>query len=169
MDLFITGYVQDVLQKFHHLQYKWAQYFPYPWTMPNYRHRNQLIADEYKLTLLPPEQQLNHEKIIEIILYCARAVDENMLMALYLLSLTQGKIIVKTKICMTNFLSYCEIHQESLIWYCYISITIHIYLYAPYMSNTNIQSRISGLFILIRKHDNPSNRMLLHNGPVNVD
>ena len=94
--------------------------------------------DEYNETRL--------HKIVEKLLYYARAIDPTMLMALNYLAAVQKNPIIETAKQITQFLNYSATHPDAIIEYRKSGMILYIYSDASYISEPEAQRRAGGYF-----------------------
>jgi hypothetical protein len=79
-------------------------------------------------------------------LYYARAVDPTVLMPLNDIATEQTKATEKTQAATNQMLDYLATHPDATIRYHASDMILHIHSDASYMSVSNAQSRLGGLF-----------------------
>ena len=82
VQLSMPGYVPAALHDFQHKKTKQQQDSPYPWKQTVYVKNNQMISEKAIDEELDENNQKRLQKIVETLLYYARAIYPTMLMAL---------------------------------------------------------------------------------------
>jgi hypothetical protein len=85
-------------------------------------------------------------------LYYAQAVDPTVLMSLNDIATEQTKATEKTQAATNQLLDYLATHLDATIRYHASDMILHIHSYASYLSISNAQSRLRGLFFLGNKY-----------------
>jgi hypothetical protein len=115
--------------------------------MPVYGAKTQ-YATKDETPSLTAKQCLTIQKVTGFVLYYARAVDLTVLMPLNDISTEQTKVTEKTQAATSQLLYYLATHPEALIRYNASDMILHIHINASYLSVSNAQSRLGGLFFL---------------------
>ena len=105
-----------------------------------------MLSEKAPAEELDENNQKILQKIVEKILYYARAIDPTILMALNSLAVVQTKPIIETAKQITHFINYRETHTDTITEYRKIRMILHIYSDASYISEPEAQSRARGFF-----------------------
>jgi hypothetical protein len=147
---YMPGYVSNVLSKFQHDAPKHRQYTPSGYVTPVYGAKTQ-YATKDETPPLTPQQCLTIQKVTGSVLYYARAVDRTVLMPLDDIAMEQTKATEKTQAATNQLLDYLATHPDAAIRYHASDMIVHIHSDASYLSVSNAQSRLGGLFFLGNK------------------
>ena len=101
---------------------------PYPWIQSIYERNNQMLSENAPFEKLDENNQKRLQKIVGRFLYCDRAVDPRILIALNSLAAVQTKTKTKAAKQVTQFLNYSAIHPDTVIEYRRSGMTLRIYL-----------------------------------------
>ncbi len=88
------------------------------------------------------------QKIVGSILYCARAVDMTVLMALSAIAVEQMKAMAKTMGRCIQILDYLASNSEAKVRYYVSDMVMNIHSDASYLSETKARSRACGHFFM---------------------
>jgi hypothetical protein len=91
-------------------------------------------------------QCLTIQKVTGSILYYARAVDPTVLIPLNVIATEQTKATKKTQAATNKLLDYLATHPDATIRSHASDMVFHIHSDASYLSVSNAQSRLGGLF-----------------------
>jgi hypothetical protein len=149
-DISMPGYVSNILSKFQHDAPKHPQHTPSRCITPVYGAKNQ-YATKDETPPLTAQQCLTIQKVTVSILYYARAVDPTVLMPLNDIATEQTKGTEKTQAATNQLLDYLTTHPDATIRYQASDMILHIHSDASYLSISNAQSRLGGLFLLGNK------------------
>jgi hypothetical protein len=94
----------------------------------------------------------HNPKSHRIRLYYARAVDPTVLMALNDIATEKTKATEKMQAATNQMLDYLAAHPDATIRYHASDMILHIHSDASYLSVSNAQSRLGGLFFLGNKY-----------------
>jgi hypothetical protein len=144
-DIFMPGYVSNVLRKFQHDAPKQPQHTPSRYITPVYGANTQYATKDEALPLTA-KQCLTIQKVTGSVLYYARAVDPTVLMPLNDIATEQTKATEKTQAATNQLLDYLATHPDATIRYHASDMILHIHSDAPYLSVSNARSRLGGLF-----------------------
>jgi hypothetical protein len=100
---------------------------------------------------LTAQQCLTIQKVTGSVLYYARAVDPTVLIPLNDIAAEQTKATDKTQAATNQMLDYLATHPDAIIRYHASDMILHIHSDASYLSVSNAQSRLGGLFFLGNK------------------
>jgi hypothetical protein len=149
-DISIPGYVSNVLIKFQHDAPKHPQHTPSRYVTPVYGAKTQYATKDETLPLTA-QQCLTIQKVTRSVLYFARAVDPTVLMPLNYIAMKQTKATEKMQAATSQLLDYMATHPDSTIRYHASDMILHIHRDASYLSVSNAQSHLGGLFFLGNK------------------
>jgi hypothetical protein len=149
-DISMPGYVANVLSKFQHDAPKHPQHTPSQYVTPVYGAKTQ-YATKDETPPLTAQKCLTIQKVTGSVLYYARAVDPTVLMPLNDIATEQTKATEKTQAATNQLLDYLATHPDATIRYHASDMTLHIHSDASYLSVSNAQSRLGGLFFLGNK------------------
>jgi hypothetical protein len=121
-DIYMPGYVSNVLSKFQHDAPKHPQQTPSTYVTPVYGAKTQYATKD------------------------ARAVDPTVLMPLNDIATEQTKATEKTQAATNQLLDYLVTHPDATIGYHASDMILHIHSDASYLSVSNARSRLGGLF-----------------------
>jgi hypothetical protein len=144
-DIFMPGYVSNVLSKFQHVAPKRLQHTPSKYVTPMHGSKTQ-YATKGETPPLTAKQCLTIQKVTGSVLYYARAVDPTILMPLNDIATDKTKTTEKTQAATTQLLDYLVTHPDATIRYHASDMILHIHSNASYLSVSNARSRLGGLF-----------------------
>jgi hypothetical protein len=144
-DIFMPGYVSNVLIKFQHDSSKHPQHTPSRYVTPVYGAKTQYATKDETLPLTA-KQCLTIQKVTGTILYCAKSVDPTVLMPLNDIATEHTKATEKTQAATNQLLDYLATHPDATIRYHASDMILHIHSDASYLSVSNARSCIGGLF-----------------------
>jgi hypothetical protein len=145
-DIFMLGYVSNVLSKFQHESPKHPQHTPSRYVTPVYGAKTQYAMQD-ETPPLTARQCLNIRKVTGSVLYFARAVDPTVLMPVNDIATEQTKATEKTQAATNQLLYYMATHLDATIRYHVSDMILHIHSDASYLSVSNARSRLGGLFL----------------------
>jgi hypothetical protein len=145
-DISMPCYVSKVWSKFQHDAPTHPQHTPSRYVTPIYGTKTQ-YATKDDTPPLTAKQCLKTGSV----LYYTRAVDQNVLMPLNDIATEQTKGIEKTQATTDQLLDYLATHPNAAIRYHASDMISHIHSDASYLSVSNAQSRLGGLFFLGNK------------------
>jgi hypothetical protein len=149
-NIFMPGYVSNVLSKFQHDSPKHPQHTPSRYVTPVYGAKTQYDTKD-KTPPLTPKQCLTIQKVTGSVLYYAKAVDPTVLMPLNDIATEQTKATEKTQATTNQMLDYLATHPDATIRYHASDMILNIHSDASYLSVSNARSRLGGLFFLGKK------------------
>jgi hypothetical protein len=149
-DISMPGYVSNVLSKFQHDSPKHPQHTPSWYGTPVYGAKTQYATKDETPPLIA-QQCLTIQKVTGAILYYARSVDPTVLMPLNDIATEQTKATEKTKAATNQLLDYLATLPDAAIRYHDSHMILQIHSDASYLSVSNTQSRLGGLFFLGNK------------------
>jgi hypothetical protein len=149
-DISMPGYVSNVLSKFQHDTPKHPQHTPSRYITPVYGAKTQYEAKDERPPLTAT-QCLTIQKVTGSVLYYARAVDPTVIMPLNDIATEQTKATEKTQAVTNQLLDYLVTLMDATIRYHTSDMILHIHSDALYLSVSNAQSRLAGLFFLGNK------------------
>jgi hypothetical protein len=144
-DIYMPGYVSNVLSKFQHDAPKHPQHTPSRYVMPVYGAKTQ-YATKDETPPITAKQCLTIQKVTRSVLYYARAVDPTVLMPLNDIATEQTKANEKTQAATNQLLDYFATHPDATIRYHASDMILHIHSDASYISVSNARSRLVCLF-----------------------
>jgi hypothetical protein len=144
-DIYMPGYVSNVLSKFQHDSPKHPQHTPSQYVTPVYGAKTQ-YATRDENPPLTAKQCLTIQKVTGSVFYYARAVDPTVLMPLNDIAMEQTKATEKTQAATNQLLDYLATHPDATIRYHASDMILHIHSDASYLSVSNSRSRLGGLF-----------------------
>jgi hypothetical protein len=150
-DIYMPGYVSNVLSKFQHDAPKHPQHTPSRNVTPVYGANTQ-CATKDETPPLSAKQCLTIQKVTGSVLYYARALDPTVLMPLNDIATEQTKATEKTQAATNQLLDYLATHPDATIRYHASDMILHIHSDASYLSVSNARSRLGGLFFLGGKY-----------------
>jgi hypothetical protein len=154
-DIFMPGYVSNVLSKFQDDAPTHPQHTPSNYVTPVYGAKTQ-YATKDETPPLTAKQCLTIQKVTRSVLYYARAVDPTAL-PLNDIATKQTKSNEETQAATNQLLDYLEIHPDATIRYHASDMIIHIHSDASYLSVSNAHSRLGGLFFCGDKYRHEDN------------
>jgi hypothetical protein len=160
-DISMPGYVSNVLSKFQHDAPRHPQHTPSRYVTPVYGAKTQYSTKDERPPLTA-QQCLTIQKFTGSVLYYARAVDLTVLIPLNDIATEQNKETEKTQASTNQLLDYLATHPDATIRYHASDMILHIHSDASYLSVSNAQSRLGGLFFL----GNKSPRQDMLNGSI---
>jgi hypothetical protein len=149
-DIYMPGYVSNVLRKFQHDAPKHPQHTPSRYVTPVYGAKTQ-YATKDETPPLTAQQCLTVQKVTGSVLYYAQAVDPTVLMPSNDIATEQTKATEKTQAATNRLLDYLATHPDATIRYHASDMILHIHSDASYLSVSNARSRLGGLFFLGNK------------------
>jgi hypothetical protein len=132
-DIYMPGYVSNVLSKFQHDGPKHLQHTPSRYVMPVYGAKTQ-YATQDETHPLTAKHCLNIQKVTGSVLYYARAVDPTVLMPLNDIATEQTKATEKTQAATNQLLDYLATHPDATIRYHASDMILHIHSDTSYLS-----------------------------------
>jgi hypothetical protein len=144
-DIFMPGYISNILSKFQHDAPKHPQHTPSRYVTPVYGAKTQ-YATKDETPPLTSKQCLTIQKVTGSILYYARAVEPTVLMPLNDIATEQTKATEKIQAATNQLLDYLATHPDATIRYHSSYMILHIHSDASYLSVSNARSRLGGLF-----------------------
>jgi hypothetical protein len=152
-DISMPGYVLNVLSKFQYDSPKHPQHTLSSYVTPVYVTKNQ-YATKDETPPLTAKQCLTIQKVTGSVLYYARAVDTTVLLQLNDIATKQTEATEKTQGATNRLLDFLATHPDATIR-CHASdMILHIHSDVSYLSVSNAQSRLGGLFFLGNKPPN---------------
>jgi hypothetical protein len=151
-NIYMPGYVSNVLSKFQHDAPKHPQHTPSKYVMPVYGAKTQ-YATQDETPPLTAKQCLNIQKVTGSVLYYARAVDLTVIMPLNGIATELTKATEKTQAVTNQLLDYLAAHPDATTRYHASDIILHIHSDASYLSVSNSRSRLGGLFFCGENHN----------------
>jgi hypothetical protein len=139
------GYASNVLSRFQHDAPKQLHHTPSGYAIPIYGAKTQ-YATKDETPPLTAQQCITIQKVTGSVLYYARAVDPIVLMPLNDIATEQTKATEKTQAATNQMLDYLATHPDATIRYHASDMVFHIHSEASYLSFSNAQSRLGGLF-----------------------
>jgi hypothetical protein len=146
-NIFMPGYVSNVLSKFQHDSPKHPQHTPSRYVTPVYGAKTQ-YATKDKITPLTAQQCLTIQKVTGSVLCYTRAVDPTVLIPLNDIATEQTKATEKKQAATNQMLDYLATHPDATIRYHAFDMILNIHSDTSYLSVPNARSRLGGLFFL---------------------
>ena len=146
--LSMPGYVHKALQRFMHPIPIKAQNSLNPWMPPNYGARIQYAPPEDSSQPLDSAGITRLQQIIGTFLFCARAINKTMLVALGTLAAAQTKGTDKTMEATTQLLNYAATNPDAAIRFHRSDMVLYAHSDASYLSKPQARSRVGGFFYL---------------------
>jgi hypothetical protein len=146
-NIFMPGYVSNVLSKFQHDPPKHPQHTRSWHVTPVYGAKTQ-YATKDEIPPLTAQQCLTIQKVTGCVLYYTRAVDPTVLMPLNDITTEQTKATEKTQTATNQLLDHLATHPDATIRYHASDMTLHIHRDASYLPVSNSRSTLGGLFFL---------------------
>jgi hypothetical protein len=143
----MSGYVSNVLRKFQYDAPKHPQHTPSRYITPVYGAKTQYAMTD-ETPPLTAQQCLTIQKVTGSVLCYARPVEPTVLMPLNDIATEQIKATEKTQAATNQLLDYLVTHPDATIRYRASDMILHIHSNASYLSVSNAQSRLGGLFFL---------------------
>jgi hypothetical protein len=150
-DIYMPGYVSNVLREFQHDAPKHPQHTPSRYFTPVYGAKTQ-YATKDETPPLTATQCLTIQKVTGSVLYYARAFDPTVLMPINDIATEQTKATEKTQAAANQMLDYLATHPDATIRYHAPNMILYIHSDASYLLVSNDQSRLGGLFFFGNKH-----------------
>jgi hypothetical protein len=144
-DIYIPGYVSNVLSKFQHDAHKHPQHTPSRYGTPVYGAKTQ-YATKDKTPPPTAKQCITVQKVTGSALYYARVVYPTVLMPLNGIATEHTKATERTQAATNQLLDYLPTHPDATIRYHASDMILHIHSDALYRSVSNVRSRLGGLF-----------------------
>jgi hypothetical protein len=141
----MPGYVANVLSKFQHENPKHPQHTPSRYVTPVYGAKTQYNTRD-ETPPLTTKQCINIQTFTCSVLNYARAVDPTVIMPLNDISTEKTKSTEKTQAATDRLLDYLVTHPDATIRYHPSDMILHIHSDATYLSVSNANSRLGGLF-----------------------
>jgi hypothetical protein len=113
-DIFMPGYVSNVLRKFQHDAPKHPQHTPSWYVTPVYGAKTQ-YATKDETPSLTAKQCITIQKVTGSVLYYARAVDPTVLMPLNDIATEQNKATEKTQAATNQLLDYLATDPDATV------------------------------------------------------
>jgi hypothetical protein len=149
-DISMPGDVSNVLSKFQHDAPKHPQHTPSWYVTLVYGSKTQ-YATKDETPPLTAQRCLTIQKVTGSVLYYARAVDPTVLIPLNDIATEQTKATEKAQAATNQLLDYLATQLDAAIRYHASDMILHIHSDASYLSVSNAQSRLGGLFFLGNK------------------
>jgi hypothetical protein len=155
-DIYMPGYVSNVLRKFQHDAPTHPQHTPSNYVTPVYGETTQ-YATKDETPPLTAKQCLTIQKVTGSVLYYARGADPTFLMPLNGIATEQTKETEKTQAAINQLLDYLSTHPDANIRYHASDMILHIHIDASYLSVSNARNRLGGLFFCGDKYPHKDN------------
>ena len=107
----MRGYVQSAMHKFQHHPPRRRQHAPHPWIKPTYGQKQQFV-NEIQSPPLSKIETTRIQAIVGTFLYYARAIDDNVLVALNSIGTQQSAPTLDTKAKTLHLLNYLATHPD---------------------------------------------------------
>jgi len=145
----MSGYIKKVLQRYKHVQSARKQYAPYPAVPRIYGAVAQAPSPDNNSPEAIEDEVKYIQKVVDTILYYARAVDIAVLMALStILASEQAKATQTTIKIVKQMLDYLAWHPGATIRFVASEMVLNIHSDASYLSAKGAKSRVAGNFSL---------------------
>jgi hypothetical protein len=131
-DIFMPGYVANVLSKLQHDTPNHPQHTPSRYVMPIYGAKNQYATQDETPPLMA-KQCINIQKVTGSVFYYAIAVDPTVLVPLNDVAAEQTKATGKTQAATNQLLDYLAPHPDTTIRYHASDMILHIHSNASYI------------------------------------
>jgi hypothetical protein len=161
-DIYMPGYVANVLSKFQKCKPKHPQYTPSRYFMPVYGAKTQ-DATQDETPPLTANQCLNIQKVTGSVLYYAREVEKTVLMPINDIATEQIRATEKTQASTNQLLDYLATHPDATIRYHASDMIIHTHSDASHLPVSHALSRLGGLLFCgdkPKKEDNLNGSIL---------
>jgi hypothetical protein len=112
VDLSMSGYIKDALQKIQHPLPKRPKYAPHNWTIPAYGQRIQYAPLPDASPTTTSEEITRAQAVVGTLLYNARAVDPTLLVPLSALASQLSTATTTTINAVSYLLDYCSTHPK---------------------------------------------------------
>jgi hypothetical protein len=160
----MPGYISQALHNFQQAHPDNPQHAPHQHKEPQYGTKVQLTDPADNSPALYKEGIKRLQQVIGTLLYCARAVDSTMLVALSDLASAQSQGTDATQLASAQLLDYCATHPDASIQYCASEMVLQIHSDASYLSVSKGRSRAGGHLYLRTK--TLSTKPILNNGAI---
>ena len=144
----MPGYIDRLLQKTQHTKPIIPTYTPYKWNPPTCGKTIQYTKPPDDSPKLDSKQKRFVQSVIGSLLYCSRAVDPTMLVALNELSAEQASPTTNTLQKIKQLLDYTATYPNAILRFYASDMTLHVDSDAAYLVLPNARSRIAGNFFL---------------------
>jgi hypothetical protein len=144
LDISMPGYIIKQLQKYKHASPPKPQHCPYAPQPEQFGSKAQRPLPPNTSLLLSNADIKHVQRIIGSILYCARAVDLTMLMALSTIASEQSKGTEHTMTKTKQLLDYLATHPDKTVRFHASNMILNIHLDALYLSEANAHSQACG-------------------------
>jgi hypothetical protein len=141
----MPGYVSRVLSKFQNDSPKHPYQTPSWYVKSVYSAKTQYTTTDETPPIIA-QQCLTIQKVTGSVLYYARAVYPTILIPLNDIATEQTKATEKIQAATNQMLDYLATHPDATIRYHASDMILHIHSDASYLSVSNYQSRLGGLF-----------------------
>jgi hypothetical protein len=150
--LSMPGYIDNLLLKFKHPHPLKPRLSPYACLLISYGTKTQFSPDEDISALLDDTRKHRIQEIIGSLLCYARAVDNNLLVALSAIAAKQSKATVATKHAVHLLIDYIATYPNDSIVYCASDMILCAHADAGFLNETQSCSR-AGVHIFLSEND----------------
>ena len=147
----MLGYIQRILQRFHHLHPRKPQHSPQKWDQPIYGQKIQYAKDDHNLPILPPNKITRIQQIVGCFLFYARAIDSTMLVVLNTIGSEQSVATLTTQQSTAQLLDYASTHPNTIVCFHASDMCLYIDSDASYLAVRKARSRAGGYYYLSDK------------------
>ena len=165
VDLSMPGYIAKALQRFQHPTPERPEHSPHEWIQPNYGTPTQCTATEDASQPLDKKGVQCVQEVVGVLLCCARAIDNTMLVALNDTGAAQAKSTQHTLQAHVKLLNYAATHPDATIRFTASNMILRLHTDASCLSAPKARSRAAG-FHCLGDDDDPHNSTI--NGPTHV-
>jgi hypothetical protein len=148
VDLSMSGYIKDALQKFEHPIPKRPHYAPHNWTVPAYGQHIQYATLPEASPPATTQEITRAQSIVGTLLYNTHTVDPTLLVPLITLASQLSTSIATTIHDVSHLLDYCSTHPKASIRYFASDMHLKIHSDASYLYEPKVKSRIVSYFYL---------------------
>lgn len=147
VDISLPGYIEKALQRFNHTTTH-DEHSPHHWVAPQYGPAPQQTPHFDTTPPLCPAGIKTVQRIVGVMYYYARAVDETMLTALNSIAASQSAGTEATLDACTRLLNYAATHPDAIVRFTRSDMILHIHSDASYLCAPKAKSRAGGYFFL---------------------
>ncbi len=144
----MPGYIKKLLLKYKHCMPTKPQYCPYSPAPKQYGAQAQAPLPVDISPKLSPKEIKEIQRVIESILYYARAVDITVLMALSSIAIEQSKGTTNTMEKAKQLLDYLATYPNTTIRFRASDMIMNVHSNASYLSESDARSRACGHFFM---------------------
>jgi hypothetical protein len=130
----IPGYIERVLQRFHHPVPTRPQHAPHAWQKPTYGAIMQYAPTPVTSPALNAKDTKHVQEVLGTLLLYASAVDSTMLTAIGTLASQQANGTTAMLDAPTQLLNYCAMHPNAIVCYRTSDMILHVESDASYLT-----------------------------------